>query len=80
MSNLEKSFYHPFVQYICASQWTHLRRFAIDSTSKFHVESSWKLLRFSKSNPRGNYDINSTRTFRRGFDFQNRGNIDEFST
>ena len=28
------------------TQWTHLRRFAIDSTSKFHVESSWKLHRF----------------------------------
>ena len=28
------------------SQWTHLRRFAIESTAKFHVESSWKLHRF----------------------------------
>ena len=28
------------------AQWTHLRRFAIDSTSKFHVESSRKLHRF----------------------------------
>ena len=28
------------------SQWTHLRRFAIESTAKLHVESSWKLHRF----------------------------------
>ena len=62
------------------TQWTHLRRFAIDSTSKFHVESSWKLHRFWKANPRGNYDIDSTWIFWRGFDFQNRRNIDEFST
>ena len=62
------------------SQWTHLSRFAIDSTSKFHAESLWKLHRFWKANPRGNYDIDSTWTFRRGFDFQNRRNIDEFST
>ena len=32
-----------------------------------------------KANPRGNYDIDSTWIFRRGFDFQNRRNIDEFS-
>ena len=62
------------------TQWAHLRRFAIDSTAKFHVESSWKLHRFWKANPRGNYDIDSTWIFRRGFDFQNRRNIDEFST
>ena len=42
------------------TQWTHPRRFAIDSTSKFHVESSSKLHRFWKANPRGNYDIDST--------------------
>ena len=42
------------------SQWTHLRQFAIDSTSKFHVQSSWKPHRFWKANPRGNYDIDST--------------------
>ena len=45
---------------LCPTQWTHLRRFAIDSTSKFHVESSWKLHRFWKANPRGNYDIDLT--------------------
>ena len=28
------------------SQSTHIRRFAINSMSKFHVESSWKLHRF----------------------------------
>ena len=31
---------------VAQTQWTHLHRFAIDSTSKFHVESSWKLHRF----------------------------------
>ena len=62
------------------TQWTHPRRFAIDSTSKFHVESSSKLHRFWKANPRGNYDIDSTWKLRRGFDFQNRQNIDQFST
>ena len=55
-----------------ATQWTHLCWFAIDSTSKFHVESSRKLHRFWKANPRGSYDIDSTWIFRRGFDFQNR--------
>ena len=65
---------------ISITQWTHLRRFAIDSTSKILVESSWKLHRFWKANPCGNYDIDSTWIFRRGFDFQNRRNIDEFST
>ena len=61
------------------SQWTHLRRFAIDSTSKFHVKSSWKLHRFLNANRRGNYDIDSTRKFRRGFHFQNWRNINKFS-
>ena len=28
------------------SQWTHFRPFAINSTLKLHVESSWKLHRF----------------------------------
>ena len=42
------------------SQWTHLCRFTINSTSKFHVQSSSKLHRFWKTNPRWNYDINST--------------------
>ena len=42
------------------TQWTHPRRFAIGSTSKFHVGSSSKLHRFWKANPRGNYDIDST--------------------
>ena len=50
----------------------------IDLTSKFHVESSSKLHRFWKANPRGNYDIDSTWKCR--FDFQNWQNIDEFST
>ena len=31
-------------------------------------------------NPSGNYYINLTWKFQRGFDFQNRQNIDEFST
>ena len=62
------------------THWTHPRRFAIDSTSKFHEEISSKLHRFWKVNPRGNYDIDSTWKFRRGFDFQNQRNIDEFST
>ena len=43
-------------------------------------QSLFKLHRFSKTNPRGNYDIDSTWIFRLGFDFQNRQNIDEFST
>ena len=29
-----------------STQWTHPRKFAIDSTSKFHVESSSKLHQF----------------------------------
>ena len=62
------------------SQWTHLRRFVIDSTSKFLVESSWKLHQFWKAKPRGNYDIDSTWIFQRGFHFQNGWNIDEFSS
>ena len=61
------------------SQWTHLRRFTIDSTSKFHAESSSRFHQFWKANPRGNYDIHSTWKFQRGFHFQNRRNIDEFS-
>ena len=51
------------------TQWTHLRPFAIDSMSKFHVESSTRFHRFWKA-----------WKFRRGFDFQNRRNIDEFFT
>ena len=43
-------------------------------------ENSQKSHRLWKANPRGNYDIDSTRIFRRGFDFQNRQNIDEYST
>ena len=54
--------------------------FAIDLTSKFQVESSSRFHRFGKANPRGNHDIDATRKFRHGFDFQNRQNIDEFST
>ena len=71
---------HVLSCYTCLAQWTHLRRFAIDSTSKFHVENSSIFHRFWKANPRGNYDIDSTWKIRRGFDFQNRSNIDEFST
>ena len=44
----------------------------IDFSSKLHL--------FWKTNLRGNYDIGSTRIFRRGFDFQNRRNVDEFIT
>ena len=66
--------------YNTSAQWTHLRRFAIELTSKNHVESSWKLHRFWMANPRGNYDIDSTWIFQCGFDFQIRRNIDEFST
>ena len=62
------------------SQWTHFRRFAIDSTLKFHVENSSRFHRLWKENPRGNYDIDSVWKFRRVFDFENRRNIDEFST
>ena len=50
------------------TQLTHLCWFAINSMSKFHVESSRKLHRFWKTNPCGNYDIDSTWVFRRGFD------------
>ena len=39
------------------SQWIHLRRFVIDSMSKFHVESSSKFHRFWKANSLGNYVI-----------------------
>ena len=42
------------------AQRTHLRRFAIDSTSKFHVEKAWRFHRFWKANPFGNYDIDLT--------------------
>ena len=62
------------------SHWTHLCWFSIDLMSKFHLESSWKLHRLWKANPRWNYDINSTWKFRRGLDFQNRWIIDECST
>ena len=61
------------------TQWTHLPQFVIYSTSKFHVESSPKLHRFWKTNLPRNYDIDSMRKFRRGFGFQNRQHIDEFS-
>ena len=55
--------------WICSEwyQWTHLCRFAIDSMSKFHLESSWKFHWFWKANsrgimtsiPRGNFDVGS---------------------
>ena len=79
-SNLVTSFLLVSCCLANVAQWTHLRRFTIDSMSKFHVESSWKLHRFWKTNPRGNYDIDSTWIFWRGFNFQNRRIIDEFST
>ena len=74
-----------FTKHICyenlATQCTHSsRRFAIDSTSKFHVESLSRFHQLWKVNPGVNYDILSTWKFRREFDFQNRWNIDEFST
>ena len=69
----------PVVIHSCCTQWTHPRRFAIDLTSKFHMESLSKWHRFWKANPRGNYDIDSTWKFGHGFDFQNRRNINEFS-
>ena len=52
----------------------------LDPNGQIFVNSPSKLHRFWKANPRGNYDIDSTWIFRRGFDFQNRRNIDEFST
>ena len=61
------------------SQWTNPCRFTIDSTSRFHVESSSKWHRFWKANPHGIYNIDSAWKFRRWFDFQTRRNIDEFS-
>ena len=67
-------------QSVLTSQWTNLRRFAIDSTSKLHVESSSRFHWFWKANPRGNHYIDSTWKFQRGFHSQNRRNIDEFST
>ena len=39
------------------TKWTHLCRFAIDSTSEFHVESLWRFHRFWNVNSRGNYDV-----------------------
>ena len=47
---------------------------------EIHVESSSRVHRFRKANPRGNYDIDSMKIFRSGFDFGNRRNIDEFFT
>ena len=39
---------------------------------EIHVESSSRVHRFRKANPRGNYDIDSMKIFRSGFDFRNR--------
>ena len=39
---------------------------------EIHVESSSRVHRFLKANPRGNYDIDSMKIFRSGFDFRNR--------
>ena len=56
----------------------------VDSPSVRRQYSTWILRRdfndFESQIPRENYDIDSTWKFRRGFDFQNRRNIDEFST
>ena len=49
-----------------------LKHFLTNNWSRFH----W----FRKTNPRGNYDIDSTWKFPRGSDFQSQQNIDEFST
>ena len=61
------------------SQWTHLHRFAINSTSKFHVKSLSRFRPFWK-NTHGNYGIDLTWKFWQGFNFQNRRNIDELFT
>ena len=58
----------PVVIHSCCTQWTHPRRFAIDLTSKFHMESLSKLHRFERpihveimtSIRRGNLDMDST--------------------
>ena len=55
------------------TQWTHLRRFAIDQTSKFYVESR-AFINFER---RIHAEIITS--IRRGFEFQNRQTIDEFS-
>ena len=71
---------NPWQFIIKVFQWTHLCWFAIDSTSKFHMERSWKLHWFWKANLPGDYDIDSTWIFRRGIDFQKWRKIVEFST
>ena len=62
------------------TKWMHLRRCAIDSTSKFPMESSSIFHWLWKANPHGKDDFNSTWITRRRFDFQNRWNIDKFCT
>ena len=55
----------------------------VDSPSIWHQNSTSKVRwdhQFWKANLRGNYHIDSTWKFWHGFDFQNRRNIDEFST
>ena len=57
------------------TQWTHLRRFAIDSTSKLHVENSSRFHQFQNGNAQGNYD-----TIRRGnFDMDSTFKIGKIS-
>ena len=55
-------------------------RFDVEIPRGKFIDFSSKLHRFWKAKPRGNYDINSTRIFRRGFDFENWRNSNEFST
>ena len=63
---------NPTTGLLMPTRRTHLRQFTIDSTSKFHVESSSRFYGFWKVNPRETYDILLTWKFRCGFDFQNR--------
>ena len=55
-------------------------RFDVEIPRGKFIDFSSKLHPFWQTNLRGNYDIGSTRIFRRGFDFQNRRNVDEFIT
>ena len=61
-------------------QWKHLCQFTIDSTSKFHVESPSIFHRLWKANPRGKDGIELNWIIRPRLNFQNRWNIDVFST
>ena len=46
--------------YLNATKWTHLHRFAVDWTSKFHVEISLIFYQSWKANPFEKHDIDST--------------------